>query len=374
MAESGRVAVFLGPHKDFQLREFPLPEIEPGAVLIKIGAANICGSDLHFWRGDMGAGREAPGGSLMGHEMMGRVHTLGRGVTTDSLGRPLKEGDRVTYAYFYPCYKCPVCALGDSYACPYREAGAGPLGKPPYFTAAFGDYFYLRPRHHIFKAPDDLTDEMVAPVNCAASEVAFGLVKADVKFGETVVVQGAGGLGLYAAAIARERGASKVISIDGQRARLAMAKRMGADVTIDMTEYPTPEARIQRVRELTGGLGADLTVGLVGFAPAFLEALQMVRSGGRHLEIGSISQVDKIELAPAHIVYRRINVIGVGVYDPWIIPKVLDFLVRTKDRYPFHEIVSNRYPLAEISRAFRESEWRRGGQAQSAVTRAVLVP
>jgi threonine dehydrogenase-like Zn-dependent dehydrogenase len=295
-------------------------------------------------------------------------------VTTDSLGRPLKEGDRVTYAYFYPCYRCPVCALGDSYACPYRQAGAGALGEAPYFTAAFGDYFYLRPRHHIFKAPDDLTDEMVAPVNCAASEVAFGLVKADVKFGETVVVQGAGGLGLYATAIARERGASKVISIDGQRARLAMAKRMGADETIDMTEYPTAEARVQRVRELTGGLGADLTVGLVGFAPAFLEALQMVRSGGRHLEIGSISQVDKIELAPAHIVYRRINVIGVGVYDPWIIPKVLDFLVRTKDKYPFHEIVSNRYPLAEISRAFRESEWRRTGGGQSPVTRAVLMP
>jgi threonine dehydrogenase-like Zn-dependent dehydrogenase len=373
MAESGRVAVFMGPKKDFQIREYPLPEVEPGAVLIKIGAAGVCGSDLHFWRGDMGAGREVPGGTLMGHEMMGRVYKLGRGVTKDSLGRPLKEGDRVTYAYFYPCYQCAVCATGDTYACPNRQAGSGKLGEPPYFTAAFGDYYYLRPHHHIFKVPDNLTDEMTAPVNCAASEVAFGLVKADPKFGETVVIQGAGGLGLYATAIARERGA-RVIVVDGQKARLALAKRMGAETTIDMTEYPTAEARAERVRALTGGLGADLTVGLVGFAPAFAEALQMVRSGGRHLEIGSISQVDKVELAPAHIVYRRITIIGVGVYDPWIIPKVLDFMSRTKDRYPFHEIVSNRYPLAEVSKAFRESEWRRGGTTQSPVTRATLVP
>ena len=167
---------------------------------------------------------------------------------------------------------------------------------------------------------------------------------------------------------------AKVIAIDGQKARLELARRMGADETIDMADYPTAEARIERVRELTGGLGADLTVGLVGFAAAFHEALQMLRSGGRHLEIGSISQVDTVSIAPAMIVSRRITVIGVGVYDPWIIPKVLDFMVRTKDRYPYHEIVSNSYPLAEISRAFREAEWKSESGEQSAVTRALLVP
>ena len=191
------------------------------------------------------------------------------------------------------------------------------------------------------------------------------------RFGETVVIQGAGGLGLYAAALAKEMGASRVIAIDGQQTRLDLALRMGADETIDMEEYPNAEARIERVKELTGGLGADLAVGLVGFAPAFAEGIRMVRPAGRHLEIGSISQVDSVPIVPAQIVFGRITIIGIGLYDPWIIPKVLDFMVRTKDRYPMEEIVSNQFPLAEINQAFQSSEWKTG--KQSAVTRSILV-
>ena len=373
MADTGKIAVFNGPKKDFSIEEFPLPEAEPGAILIKVTAAGICGSDLHIWRGDMGGGGTYQAGAPMGHEMVGRVHTLGQGVTADSLGRPLNVGDRVTYAYFYPCRTCGICGAGDYHACPNRTAGVGKLGEPPYFTAAFGEYYYLRPGHFVFKVPDELPDAMVAPLNCAFCEVAFGLSKANVRFGESVVIQGAGGLGLYSASLAREMGAARVISIDGQAVRLAMALRMGADATIDMTEHATPEARIQRVKELTGGLGADLVVGLVGFAAAFAEGIKMVRPAGRHLEIGAISQVDTVPIAPAAIVFGRVTIIGIGLYDPWIIPKVLDFMVRTKDRYPYHEIVSNQFPLTEINQAFKASEWKSESGEQSPVTRSILV-
>ena len=371
MAEMGRVAVFHGPRADFSLQEFPLPKVEPGAILVKVAAAGVCGSDLHIWRGDMGDRGTFQAGTSIGHEMMGRVHTLGEGVTKDALGRLLKEGDRIAYAYFYPCRVCAVCGAGDLHACPYRTTGLKPLGQEPYFTTAYGDYYYLRPGHFVFQVPDELPDAMVAPVNCAVCEVAFGLARANVRFGETVVIQGAGGLGLYAAALAKEMGASRVIAIDGQQTRLDLALRMGADETIDMEEYPNAEARIERVKELTGGLGADLAVGLVGFAPAFAEGIRMVRPAGRHLEIGSISQVDSVPIVPAQIVFGRITIIGIALYDPWIIPKVLDFMVRTKDRYPMEEIVSNQFPLAEINQAFQSSEWKTG--KQSAVTRSILV-
>ncbi len=374
MAETGRLAVFKGPGQKFELREYPLPELEPGAVLIRVTAANICGSDLHVWRGDMEPYRYSSDGSAMGHEMMGRVHRLGKGVGTDSLGEPLREGDRVAYSYFYPCRRCRVCSTGDLYACPHIWDVTPVLGELPYFTGAFADYYYLRPDHWVFKVPDELPDELVGPVNCAYSEVTFGLEKADVKFGEMVVIQGAGGLGLFATAVAKERGAAQVITIDGLAPRLELAKRMGADQTIDLNEYPTAEARVERVKELTGGLGADVVMGLVGFGPAFIEGVRMVRPAGRYVEIGAISQKETVSLSPAQLVYNRVNILGIGLYDPWTIPKVLEFIARTRDRYPYHEIVSNRYALEEIDRAFQESEWRRDSGAQTAVTRALIAP
>ena len=111
MGRTGRAAVFLGPGLPFEIRELPLPELEPGAVLVRVTLANVCGSDLHFWhfwRGDAPLALP-PDGWIFGHEMTGQVAALGAGVGTDSLGRPLREGDRVAFCYFYPCGRCYVC-------------------------------------------------------------------------------------------------------------------------------------------------------------------------------------------------------------------------------------------------------------------------
>src|SRR5215468_6749930 len=106
----GRVAVLRAYGGEFDLREYPVPEVEPGAILVKLTRAGVCGSDLHIWRGEM---KETYGASpqdlTFGHEMCGRVERLGAGVTMDSMGQPLREGDRVTYLYFFPCGRCPVC-------------------------------------------------------------------------------------------------------------------------------------------------------------------------------------------------------------------------------------------------------------------------
>src|SRR5688500_4584337 len=101
MASTGKAAVFLGPGKLFEIRDVAIPEIEPEAVLIKVSLANVCGSDLHFWRGD--APLKLPqDGWIFGHEMTGRVAKLGSRVKSDSLGRPLREGVRDAYSYLYP--------------------------------------------------------------------------------------------------------------------------------------------------------------------------------------------------------------------------------------------------------------------------------
>ena len=174
-------------------------------MLIRVSLANVCGSDLHFWRGDAPL-RLPEDGWIFGHEMTGRVAELGARVKTDSLGRPLTEGDRVAYTYFYPCGRCYVCLNLEPASCPAKiERPRGPR-EFPHFHGAFAEYYYLRPGGALFTVPDELPDGMVASVNCALSQVIFGLDQVGLRFGGSVVIQGAGGLGIQAAAVAKDRG------------------------------------------------------------------------------------------------------------------------------------------------------------------------
>ena len=262
----GRVAVLQKYGGDFDLREYPVPDPEPGAVLVRLTHAGICGSDLHIWRGEMkGLYGETPKDLTFGHEMCGRVERLGAGVTTDSLGAPLREGDRVTYCYFFPCGRCPVCLQDEMGACPRKGRANRVAGTPPYFNNAYGDYYYLRPGHFIFRLPEEIPDVMATPANCALAQVIYGFKRAGLRFGHTVVVQGAGGLGINAVAVARDMGADQVLVVDGVPERLALARDFGADHTLSLRELDTPERRIQAVMDLTGGFGADVVADFVGY-------------------------------------------------------------------------------------------------------------
>jgi L-iditol 2-dehydrogenase len=368
---TGKAAVFLGPGKPFDLRELPLPDVEPDAVLVRVSLANVCGSDLHFWRGDAPLKLPADGW-VFGHEMTGRVARLGARVKTDSLGRPLREGDRVSYAYFYPCGRCPACLDKTPAACFFKVGR--PLGPSefPHFHGAFAEYYYLRPGGALFVVPDELPDELVAPVNCALAQVIFGLHQAGLRFGDTIVIQGAGGLGLQAAAVAKDMGAATVIVVDQIPGRLALARAFGADHTIDLREVPERRDRVALVRTLTGGAGAHVACDFVGFPQVITEGIEMLRQGGTYLEIGTISRGATVELEPAQLVWGAKRIVGVIMYDPWVIPRALDFLVRNRARFPFDRLISHTYPLDRIDDAFGQSEWH--AKDATGITRAALVP
>ena len=213
-----------------------------------------------MWRGDIDlAALGAPLPAIIGHEMTGTVAKLGEGVTTDSAGQPLAAGDRVVHRYFYPCGRCRACLKGNDGACLIAPLTyISTCEQPPHFLGVYAEYFYLRPNHTVFKVPDDLTDEMVAPANCALSQVIHGLGKVGFGFGKTIVIQGAGGLGIYATAVAKDMGAEKIIVIDGIEERLRLAKAFGADELIDLRQIKTPMERGLKIKELTGGWGADV--------------------------------------------------------------------------------------------------------------------
>src|SRR3954452_3852253 len=147
--------------------------------------------------------------------------------------------------------------------------------------SAWGDYSYLPAGHVVLKVPDELSDGMVAGINCAFATVMCGLDMSRIELGETVVVQGAGGLGIFATATARELGAGRVIVVDGVQERLDLAAAFVADELIDLRELRTPSQRVERVRELTDGWGADVVVEVAGVIGAMSEALDMLGNGGR---------------------------------------------------------------------------------------------
>lgn len=371
MPETGKAAVFLDTGKPFELREYPIPDPEPDAVLVRVTSAGICGSDLHVWRGDIRIAMMGPGPRILGHEMTGQVARLGANVSTDSLGRPLKEGDRIVYPYFFPCRRCYQCLRGQFAACTTKYPPPPISDNPPHFTGAYAEYFYMKTAAFVFKVPDDLPDEMLTPVNCALSEVIYAFHKVDLRLGDTVVIQGAGGLGVNATAVARDRGAGTIIVIDGVPERLKLAKQCGADVTIDINEAKTPQDRIAQVMGLTNGRGADVVGEFVGLPQAIPEGIAMVRSGGTYLEVGNISLGRTTTIDPSQLVWGNKTIVSVNMYDPWILPVALDFLGRTRERFPLHQVVSHRYPLEQIDEAFQQAEWE---GKQTATSRAVITP
>jgi threonine dehydrogenase-like Zn-dependent dehydrogenase len=367
---TGRAFVFTGVRQPFEPREFPRPAVVPEGLLVRVTVANICGSDLHGWHGR--TPRSGP--TVMGHEMTGRVAALGARVTADAAGAPLREGDRIVFSYFYPCRRCERCRGGDLHHCVARRIGAGRARSdtPPHFTGAYADYYYLQPGHYVLRAPDALDDLVLAPLNCALAQVIYGLHQGGFQAGETVVIQGAGGLGLFATLVARERGAARIVVLDRLAERLELARAFGADHVVAVDDRETSEARAKAVRELTGG-GGHVVLELVGHPLALAEGLAMTRVEGRYVVIGNIAADQTIPFDPAWLVHWNRRMIGVGGYQAWALRRGLELLERTHARYPFHAILSHRFPLERIDEAFAHAD--RGAAIRTALICAPdLVP
>ena len=348
----GKVAVFSAPCTELEIREYPLPEVGPEDMLVKIRRTNICGSDLHMWRGH--GPRLAPGlARVLGHEMTGEVYRLGRRGQRDCLGQPLGEGDRIVYSYFVPCGACPACLQGSP-ACPnrYRYWLGQSVDDSPHFHGAYGEYYYLHAGQTVCKVPPELSDALVSSVNCALCEALYGLDRVGIQLGDTVVIQGAGGLGLYATALAKEMGAGRVIVLGRRSERLALARAFGADLTLGSNET-TEEERRQCVFDRTRGQGADVVAEFAGSPQAVTEGIRLLRPGGRYLWVGNVTPgLFNAGLDPGTVVRMAQTIMGVIAYAPWVLPRALDFLARRRRAYPFERILSHTLPFPEINAAF----------------------
>ena len=346
-------AVFTGVGQPFEMREFPLPTIESGAILVKIRMATICGSDLHTWQGK----RSAPTPTILGHEVVGEIAEMGESVTTDTLGNPLDIGDRITWTIMSSCGKCFYCRIKNlPQKCLHLfKYGHASCEQPPHLTGGLAEYIYLKPGTAIFKIPDTLADEEVVSINCALATVIHGMEAIDVRMGENVVVQGAGMLGLYAVALLKEIGARTIIVLDVQERRLKMAEEFGADVCINVSKIGDEEA-IQQVHQLTDGRGADAVIEVCGIPKVLPSGVNMLGIEGRYLIIGLVFPNALATFDGYSIVTKLLTLKGIHNYDARHLANALDFIKRTKAKYPYDKLITSKFSLQKVDEAFKAAQ------------------
>ena len=205
----------------------PAGEPGPGAVVAAIDYGGVCGTDVHLQAGRL----PIPVPLVLGHEGVGRVEALGAGVQRDALGAPLTAGDRIAWASSIACGACFYCRDAQEPTLCERRRIYGitrPLDQPPRLTGSWAERIYLEPGTTLVRLDDRQPSRAVIALGCAGPTVVHGLLHTSpVRTGASVVVQGAGPVGLAAAMYAHLAGAEPVILIGAPQARLALAARLG---------------------------------------------------------------------------------------------------------------------------------------------------
>jgi alcohol dehydrogenase len=271
-----RANVFLGKNK-IGIEDVVKPRAGTGEAVIRVTLTTICGTDLHIVRGEY----PVTPGLVIGHEPVGVIEELGEGVNGYQIG------DRVLVGAITPCGQCRACLSGHASQCGH-EGGYEALGGWRFGNTIDGAQAeYLKVPHaqaNLAKIPDELSDEQVVLLADIASTGFAGAESADIKIGDSVVIFAQGPIGLCATAGAKLRGASLIIGVDGDESRLAMSKRMGADVTLDYRDVDV----VAEVRRLTSG-GADVAIEALGTQQTFESSLRSLRPAGTLSSLGVYS-------------------------------------------------------------------------------------
>jgi L-iditol 2-dehydrogenase len=285
-------ALLLTEYKKLEMVDFPVPEIGPGEVLVRVRACGICGSDVHGYDGSSGR-RHPP--LIMGHEAAGEVAKVGPGVTD------LVIGDRVTFDSTVYCGQCQFCVRGDVNLCDDRQV-VGVAPKEFKRHGAFAEFVSV-PRRIMYKLPDSFPYEQAALIEAVSIGV-HAVSITPVKLGDVAVIVGAGMIGSVTLQAAKAAGASRIIAVDIEDSKLDRALSIGATDVFNPNKTNVPDA----VRALTGGRGADVAFECVGYTDPVATAIYSVRKGGMVTLVGNLSQ--NIELPLQYVVTRQIRLQG----------------------------------------------------------------
>ncbi|WP_205620121.1 zinc-binding dehydrogenase [Cohnella thermotolerans] len=328
----------------------PIPRAGAGEVVIKTTSTTICGTDIHILHGE----HPVEEGRVLGHEHVGIIHEIGEGIQGFSVG------DRVMCGSCTPCGICYYCQKGLPSQCigpegDHRHPGGWRLGNTVDGTHA--EYFKMPfPQYNLTKVPDELTDDEVLLVSDIGSTGIAAAEKAGIQVGDVVVVMACGPVGLCAIAGARLMGASTIIGVDGNPARLEIARKMGADLTLDYRSVDVAE----EIRRLTEGQGADVAIEALGSQSTFANCMKVIRRGGTVSSVGIYS---------GHVTIPEETFAG-GMGDHRIVTTLcpggrermlqLIRLVRSK-RLDLTSMITHRFPIDRALEAYELFEQQRDG-------------
>ncbi len=283
-----RAVRYHGPKLPLRLEVVPQPEPGPGEILVKVTAAGICHTELHFLSGLLNLGINP---LTLGHEVVGKVDKVGPGVTAP------RVGERVIIYYYVGCGRCAHCLVGDENLCDAIQAEYGFVTD-----GGFAEYVKV-PARNAVRLPDGLSDEAAAPIGCGVTTAVHASALARLKAGEVVLVYGVGAVSYGLIQMAVLAGA-EVIAVSRTTAKLAKARQLGAAHTIGATEGKVAE----RVRELTHGHGADVIFEMVATKETMAACTQAIAKRGRLVFIGYSE--DSYTVHPIQLVITEASVMG----------------------------------------------------------------
>jgi threonine dehydrogenase-like Zn-dependent dehydrogenase len=347
-------AVMSAPRAPVEIREFAEPDLPLSAALLRVALSEVCGTDVHLWHGRLSG---VPYPIIPGHVTTGTLDKV-RGELTDVGGAALREGDRV--AFFDVHRTCGRCLACTAHRTPTRCASRRVYGiTDSAAEGLFGGWsqkVYLEPGVIVAKLPDRVSFEAYIGGGCGLLTSVHIIERARLSLGDAVVVQGAGAVGLSAAALARKAGAGLVIVIGAPADRLVLARQMGAHAVIDLSKTTVEERRSQ-VLDLTGGLGADVVVEAAGSARAFEEGVHFARNGGAYVIAGHYTNVgDSTINVHEHINRKHLDIRGCWGSEVGHFVRALGALDQYGGDVPWHLIGARTYGLDSINEALRAAE------------------
>lgn len=346
-----KAALLTGP-KSIELREFPIRDITDDEILVRVEGCGVCGTDVHEYKG--APMKLAP--LVLGHEGTGEIVRLGKNVTRDNSGKTVRVGDKIVTSVT-TCGKCPPCLYMPGRLNLCENLGVQGLipDDATHLNGYFAEYMIVRKGASFFVVNDLSLDLRMLIESAAVVVHALERAKSTglLNFRSRVVIQGCSPIGLLMLAVVRAAGTQHIVAVDGDESRLEMARRMGADHTINFRKYDGLPALVEAVKSATKGRGAHFAFQCTGVPAAASNIYHFVQRGGGVCEVGFFVENGTCTVNPHHdFCAKEITLVGSWVYTVQEYPIAYNFLRRAQGiGLPVEELITHRFPLDRITEA-----------------------
>ncbi len=360
--KTAKVAMLTGT-KRIEVKEYPIPALQDDDILVKVEGCGVCGTDVHEWKGD-------PFGIVpvtLGHEGTGEIIALGKNVKFDTSGRPIKVGDKIVTSVI-SCGECGICRNhpATTNLCDKQGVfGLIPHSDENPLTGWFATHLLIRAKGATYFVVNDLSlnERMLLELVCVCVHAlkrasSTGLIN----FNTKVLIQGCGPVGLTQIAVLRAAGVNHIIAVDGNPKRLEIAKKMGVKTTINFRELDTIEKRVDAVKAITMGMGADFAFQCTGAPMAAADIYAYIRRGGGLCEMGFFVNNGEYSVNPHFAMCNKeINLVGSWDYSADDYPTAMACLRQIREmRIPLEDIITHNFPLDKLNEAMEVNVAQQG--------------